>query len=480
MRRPFVFEIISFFTIMTIHFIAIGGALMHNLALALYHKGYAITGSDDAIYDPSRTRLAEAGLLPEAMGWHPERLHAGIDAVIVGMHARPNNPELLQAQALGLTIYSYPEYLYLQSKDKIRVVVGGSHGKTTTTAMIMHMLRYHGVDFDYAVGAQLEGFDRMVRLSDAPLIVLEGDEYLSSPLDPSPKFLHYRPHIAVLTGIAWDHINVFPSFKKYRKQFKRFVRSLMPQSTLIYFKKDPLLEEYAAEAPDQTIGYHTPPYQVVAHQTQWLLPQVTHLPEAQRAVPLQIFGEHNLQNLQAARLVGRELGWSDVQIAEAMQEFKGAARRLQVLQTTEHQAIFQDFAHAPSKVQATAKALKQQYPDRPLVAALELHTFSSLNADFIEQYKGSLGSADKAYVFFDPATLKAKRLPELSEEAVQAAFFHPNLTVYTDPAALWQQLQQHVAAQRANLLLMSSGNWGGQSLETLLETSSILSSFSKK
>lgn len=444
---------------------------MHNLALALHHNGHTVTGSDDAIYDPSRTRLEEEGLLPEEMGWHPDRLHPAIDAVIVGMHARANNPELLRAQALGLTVYSYPEYLYLQSKNKVRVVIGGSHGKTTTTSMVMHLLRYHGIDFDYGVGAQLEGFERMVRLSDAPLIVLEGDEYLSSPLDRLPKFLHYRPHIAVLTGIAWDHINVFPSFKKYRKQFKRFVRSLMPQSTLIYYKKDPLLVDYAQEAPHETIGYDTPTFYLEGHQTYWVLDHATHLSDADRAVPLQIFGAHNLQNLQAARLVGRELGLSDVQIAEAMKHFKGAARRLELVAETKDQVIFQDFAHAPSKVRATVKALKHQYADRPLVAVLELHTFSSLNADFMEQYTGTLGNADIAYVYYNPETLRHKRLPKLKPREVAEAFFHPDLTVYTDSAALWKRLQEHVQAQCANLVMMSSGTWGGQAITDLVKAS---------
>lgn len=453
----------------TIHFIAIGGALMHNLALALQDKGYTITGSDDAIYDPSRSRLQAAGLLPDAMGWYPDRLHGGLDAVIVGMHACPDNPELLRAQELGLTIYSYPEYLYEQSRDKIRIVVGGSHGKTTTTAMIMHILRYHQLDFDYGVGAQIEGFDLMVRLSDAPLMVLEGDEYLSSPIDPRPKFLHYRPHIAVLTGIAWDHINVFPSFKKYRKQFKHFVRSLMPNSTLIYYKEDPWLVRYAQKAPHQVVGYTTPAYKVEDHRTWWPLPHLA--TGGSTTVPLQIFGAHNLQNLQAARLVGRELGLSDAQIAEALQHFTGAARRLQIVSENDRQVIYQDFAHAPSKVRATTQALQQQYPERSLVAALELHTFSSLNAQFIEQYKETLNHADVACVFYDPATLRAKRLPELSPAAVAAAFSHPNLTVYTDSEALWKGLQRHAAAQNANLVLMSSGNWGGQSLQVLTEAS---------
>ena len=454
---------------MKLHFIAIGGALMHNLALALHQKGYTITGSDDEIYEPSRSRLKKAGLLPKEMGWHVANITSDLDAVIVGMHARPNNPELLKAQELGLTLYSYPEYLYLQSQQKVRVVVGGSHGKTTTTAMIMHLLKAQGVDFDYAVGAQLEGFDLMVRLSDAPIIVIEGDEYLSSPLDTLPKFLHYHPHIAVLTGIAWDHINVFPTAKRYNKQFKRFIKRLMPKSSLFYYKKDNKLRELAALAPHQVTAYDTPEHIIKDNQTYLKVPYNYEAAEQPLEVPLQIFGAHNLQNFQAARLVARELGLSDASILEAIQTFKGAAKRLEVLKITSDKVLYKDFAHAPSKVRASIKAVKKQYMDRSLVAVLELHTFSSLNRDFLDYYEGTMDAADKAYVYYNPATLKAKRLPKLFPERVEDAFFHPNIEVYTNIETLWEQLMEEVQIPENNVLMMSSGNWGGKSLETLVD-----------
>jgi UDP-N-acetylmuramate: L-alanyl-gamma-D-glutamyl-meso-diaminopimelate ligase len=445
-----------------IHFIAIGGALMHNLALALHEKGYQISGSDDEIYDPSRSRLSKAGLLPAIMGWHPEQITSSIDAIILGMHARPDNPELLRAQELGITIYSYPEYLYEQSQEKTRVVVGGSHGKTTTTSMIMHILSHHQIDFDYAVGAQLEGFDLMVRLSDAPLIVIEGDEYLSSPIDRRPKFLHYQPHIAVLTGVAWDHINVFPTFEEYKIQFQKFIESIDQEGTLIYYKGDEHLVEYAKDAPVQTIAYTTPPFVIKDYQTNLLLPfSVADI----NAFELQIFGQHNLQNLQAARLVCRELGLSDGQILEAIQSFGGAAKRLETLVQKPNQAIFKDFAHAPSKVKATIKAVKNQYENRILVAALELHTFSSLNKQFLEQYRGAMEAADVAFVYYSHHTLEMKKLPAIDPTEVQVAFEHSNLTVFTDKKQLEVALAKVISTTGQNLLLMSSGNWNGMKLD---------------
>ncbi len=453
-----------------IHFIAIGGALMHNLALALQKKGAIITGSDDEIYDPSRTRLREAGLLPEEMGWEVDRIHADLDAVIVGMHARPNNPELLKAQELGLTIYSYPEYIYLQSQEKKRIVVGGSHGKTTTTSMIMHILKQHEIDFDYAVGAQLEGFDLMVRLSDAPIIIIEGDEYLSSPIDSLPKFLHYYPHIAVVTGIAWDHINVFPTFKKYKRQFKKFIKSIAPNGTFIYYKEDKHLRRFAKFAPALSIAYTTPAYRIEAHQTYLEVDYNCQLPLGNTlGVPLQIFGKHNLENFQAARLVCRELGLSDVQIFEAIQVFSGAAKRLETLSKNEEQVVYKDFAHAPSKVKATINAVKGQYPNRKLVAALELHTFSSLNIDFLDEYLGSMGAADEAYVYYNKHTIKMKNLKDIQPADVKEAFYHPNMKVFTDAEKLEDQLKSDLQQQASNLLLMSSGNWGGIDILKLVE-----------
>ncbi len=457
---------------MNIHFIAIGGALMHNLALALQLKGYDISGSDDEIYEPSRSRLQRAGILPLKMGWNSEQLHQGIDAVIVGMHAKPNNPELLKAQELGLTIYSYPEYLFLQSQQKKRVVVGGSHGKTTTTSMIMHILKYHQLDFDYAVGAQIEGFDLMVKLSDAPLIIIEGDEYLSSPIDALPKFLHYYPHVAVVTGIAWDHINVFPTFKRYKKQFKKFIQSVDKDGLLIYFKEDEILSKYSQFCAAQHLAYQTPAFVIEQHQTYLKLDYNCH-PSQSLKVPLYIFGKHNLQNFQAARYVCRELGLSDQQIIKAIAQFKGAAKRLETLSKTNQQVVYKDFAHAPSKVKATIQAVKSQYPSRALLAVLELHTFSSLTLEFLDEYLGSMGAADEAYVYYNKHTIEMKKLKAIEPIDVEDAFYHPNLTVFTEATELESALQVKLDQKNNNLLLMSSGNWGGIDIVQMVKESNV-------
>lgn len=448
---------------MRIHLIAIGGALMHNLALALDSKGYEVTGSDDEIYEPSRSRLQKAGLLPNIMGWDTSNIDKNIDAIIVGMHARPNNPELLKAQKLGLTIYSYPEYLYQQSKNKIRVVVGGSHGKTTTTSMIMHILGQNGIEFDYAVGAQLEGFERMVQLTDAPIIVIEGDEYLSSPLDRRPKFLHYRPHIAILTGVAWDHMNVFPTFEGYHQEFGKFIKTIDENGLLIYYKPDEYLEKYSKLARCQTTAYQTPAHQIIDGQTYLKVPAYSPdwgFTDKIKGVALEIFGEHNLQNMQAARLACRELGLNDTQITKAMMTFSGAAKRLELLYKTEQNSWYKDFAHAPSKVQATLKAVKQQYLAHQVVAVLELHTFSSLNIDFITEYANTMQAADLAYVYYNPHTLAMKKLPELSVEAVKKAFARADLKVYTNIEQLKAELLAKASQDKTNFVLMSSGNWG--------------------
>lgn len=445
---------------MRIHLIAIGGAAMHNLALALHHKGYQVTGSDDEIYDPSRSRLAEQGLLPAEMGWHIERITADIDVVIVGMHARKDNPELHQAQALGIPIQSYPEYLYEQSKDKIRVVVGGSHGKTTTTSMILHVLRQLDMDTDYLVGAQLAGFERMVRLSDAPIIVIEGDEYLASPLKPVPKFHFYKPHIAVLTGIAWDHINVFPTFENYVSQFEKFVQTIEQDGHLFYYRKDKILKRITKTHGQHlhVSSYDTFRYDLDSGQT--TIHYRTH------HVPLQIFGEHNLQNLNAARMVCNRLGIKNKTFFKAIQTFTGAAKRLQKIAESETSLFYWDFAHAPSKVAATVKALKNQYPNRTLVACFELHTFSSLNKKFLSHYIGTMNAADQAYVYFSEHTLKMKRLPILTKAQVKGAFKHRNIEVFTDSKRLQEKLSSDNWTNQ-NLLMMSSGNFGGLNIKAL-------------
>lgn len=455
----FVLLTILYFIRMRIHFISIGGALMHNLALALQAEGHEVSGSDDELYEPSRSRLAAAGLLPSAVGWDAGRIVPGIDAVVVGMHAKADNPELRAALALGLRLYSYPELLYERSRNKRRIVVAGSHGKTTTTGLIMHVLRSEGMDFDYAVGAAVDGFDCMVRLSaEAPLLVVEGDEYGSSPLDPRPKLAHYRPHIAVLTGLAWDHANIYPNPKQYARVFKHWLMDLDGESTLIYFKDDAALRKSTKKAACSTlIGYGTPGYYIengITH-VKYRLPGGGIQSQA-----LHLFGEHNLQNMEAARQVCKELGISRERFWAAAATYTGAAGRLQKLSDTPDCTVFRDFAHAPSKVRATVRAVRAQYPHRRLLAFLELHTYSSLHADFLPQYAGSLSAADEAWVYYNPKTLTMKRLPDLDPEYIKTLQLHPRLRVFTDAEQMHDALSR---LDRSNsvLLFMSSGNWGG-------------------
>lgn len=449
---------------MRIHLIAIGGSAMHNIAMALYYNHHTVTGSDDEIYNPARYRLANLGLLPEKMGWFPEKITLDIDVIILGMHARADNPELLRAQALGIRVMSYPEYVYEQSKGQQRIVIAGSHGKTTTTSMIMHVLQYHQRDFDYLVGAILEGFDTMARFSDAPLTIIEGDEYLSSPIDRRSKFLHYRPDIAVITGIAWDHINVFPDFEGYKHQFLRLAESMPSSGQLFYYKNDAhlgnLLDGERVECqvtPYEGFGYTVENNKAVV-QTQ-----------SGVAIPLQIFGAHNLQNLKAAHLVCQQLGFSDTDFFDAIRDFKGAAKRLDLLIKTPNAVVYKDFAHAPSKVKATTEAMKAQYPDRELVACLELHTFSSLNKNFLAEYRSTMDAADHGFVFYSEHTLKMKRLPMISPTDIQEAFRHPNLTVVQNTHEILEKALENFEWQERNLLLMTSGTFGGWEMQAAAE-----------
>lgn len=437
-----------------VHLIAIGGAAMHNLALALQYKGDEVTGSDDEIYNPSRGRLEAAGLLPDEMGWHPERITADLDTVIVGMHARKDNPELAKAVKLGLNVVSYPEFIYQESVNKTRVVIGGSHGKTSTTAMILHVLNYWNIDNDYLVGAQLDGFERMVRLSDAPIIVIEGDEYLASPLTPVPKFHFYKPHFAILTGIAWDHINVFPTFDFYVSQFEIFIKSIEAGGTLAYYNGDKILQKVAQEHSGhlQAKSYNTLKHTIENGET-----FVNYRGHNNR---LEIFGKHNLQNLNAARIICNQLKVNNKKFFEAMETFGGAAKRLQRIVKNDNNVAYLDFAHAPSKVQATTNAVKAQFDDYEVVACFELHTFSSLNEEFLHQYQNAMNAADKAYVYFSEHTLKMKRLPMITKEQVATAFNHPNMEVFTESEALQAQLKGMNWDKKA-LLMMSSGNFHG-------------------
>ncbi|MCJ7467671.1 MAG: Mur ligase family protein, partial [Maribacter sp.] len=393
---------------MKIHFIAIGGSAMHNLALAMHHKGYTVTGSDDVIFEPSAGRLASKGLLPSEFGWFPEKIRPDLDAVILGMHAKPDNPELLKAQELGLMMYSYPEFLYEQSKDKTRVVIGGSHGKTTITSMILHVLKYHNKAVDYMVGAQLEGFDRMVHLTqENDFIVLEGDEYLSSPLDLRPKFHLYQPNIALLSGIAWDHINVFPTFENYVEQFKIFVDSIVKGGSITYNEEDPIVRQVVEESSNaiRKLPYSTPEYAVVEGQT------LLETPEG--PMPIAVFGKHNLSNLAGAKWICQNMGVDEDAFFEAIATFKGASKRLEKIAEGKNRIAYKDYAHSPSKVAATTTAVKEQYPDRKLIACLELHTYSSFNPEFLKEYRGSLDAADLAAVFYLPESVKIKRLKEV-------------------------------------------------------------------
>ena len=449
---------------MNVHFIAIGGSAMHNLAIALHLKGYHVTGSDDEIFDPAKSRLQRYGLLPESYGWHPERITKDLDAIVLGMHARIDNPELLKAQELGLKIFSYPEYLYEQSKGKTRVVVGGSHGKTTTTAMILHVLQHCGIEADYMVGAQLEGFEVMVRLSEtAKVMVIEGDEYLTSPIDRRPKFHLYKPHVAIVTGIEWDHINVFPTFEIYKDQFAQFVNLIEPGGRLIYCNDDAEVRDVALKNTRTDIAkqpYDVPPHEVVEG--------ITYLDTAHGRVPLRVFGNHNLLNLTAARYACNSLGVTDEQFDEAIQSFGGASKRLELVKATMDCAVYKDFAHAPSKLRATIAAMKGQYPDRRLVACMELHTFSSLTAEFLKQYAGTMDKADVPFVYYSQHALQLKKLPDLDPEQVKASFANERVRVFTDSKQMVEELRK-MHWQDANLLMMSSGNFDGIDFKQLAD-----------
>ena len=438
-----------------LHFIAIGGSAMHNLALALHNKGYQVTGSDDAIFEPSKSRLDKKGILPAEMGWFPEKITTDIEAVILGMHAKADNPELLKAQELGLKIYSYPEFLYEQSKNKTRVVIGGSHGKTTITSMILHVMHYHNIAVDYMVGAQLEGFDTMVHLTETnDFIVLEGDEYLSSPMDRRPKFHLYQPNIALISGIAWDHINVFPTFENYVEQFEIFVNKITKGGILVYNEEDAVVKQ-VAEGTTNTIRkmpYATPEYTVDDGTT------LLSTPEGD--MPIEVFGAHNLNNLAGAKWICQNMGVDEADFYEAIASFKGASKRLEKIAEGKGKVAYKDFAHSPSKVSATTQAVKNQYPNRTLIACLELHTYSSLNAEFLKEYEGALNYADEAVVFYSPDAVKIKQLEEVTYDQIAKAFNREDLIIYTNPIEFKAYLFRKNFENTA-LLLMSSGNYGG-------------------
>lgn len=444
---------------MKTHFIAIGGSAMHNLAIALKDKGYQVTGSDDAIFEPSKSRLAQKGILPEQIGWFPKKITPDIDAVILGMHAHADNPELDKAKALGLKIYSYPEFLYEQSKDKTRVVIGGSHGKTTITSMILHVLNFHQKEVDFMVGAQLEGFDCMVKTTEHnDFMILEGDEYLSSPIDLRSKFLLYQPNIALISGIAWDHINVFKTFDDYIEQFRKFVATITPGGVLVYNEEDPEVVKVVESAENyfRKMPYKTPDYEVVNQQV--------YLKTELGKIPVSVFGAHNLLNMEGARLICQQLGIMEEEFYEAIMSFKGASKRLEKVERDDQAVLYKDFAHAPSKVKATTQAFAKQFAKQDTYGFLELHTYSSLNPEFLGQYAHALDALDHAVVFYSEEALKIKRMAPISPELIKEKFQNPNLKVFTDAESLhayWESLDKTQGAY----LMMSSGNFGGLDLK---------------
>lgn len=445
---------------MRVHFIAIGGSAMHNLAIALKLKGFNVSGSDDEIFEPAKSRLEKHSLLPNEIGWNPDKIDNTIEAVILGMHAKSDNPELLKAKELGLKIYSYPEYLYEASKDKTRIVVGGSHGKTTITAMILHVMQNLGIATDYMVGAKLEGFDVMVKMSDAPYMVLEGDEYLSSPMDLRPKFHLYKPDIAIINGIAWDHINVFPTFEIYVEQFKIFADKITENGSLVYFQDDENICNIAKQARNDVKKL---PYR-----------EITHRIENNRTIvicegkeyPLQIFGKHNLINLNAAMTALEQIGVKKSDFLSAIQSFKGASKRLEIVKESKTQAFYTDFAHSPSKLKATVEAMKNQYSERKLTACMELHTFSSLTKEFLIQYKGTMQEVDSAAIYFNSHALELKRLPNLDKDMILDSFDKKGLKVFTTTQEVLQFIREN-SQNGENILMMSSSNFGGLDLKEL-------------
>lgn len=434
---------------------------MHNMAIALHKKGYQVTGSDDEVFEPSKGRLNKHGLLPDKMGWDEGRVTNEIDCIILGMHARKDNPELLKAQKLNLKIYSYPEYIFEQTKDKKRVVIGGSHGKTSMTAMTLHVLNDCGLDVDYMVGAQLAGFDVMVKLShDADIVILEGDEYLSSPIDLRPKFHLYNPHIAVISGIAWDHINVFPTFDNYVKQFEIFADTVEPNGTLIYFDGDAEVAKIGGDFKYTKIAYNVHPNKCVDG--------ITFLQNDGNEYPLEIFGDHNLQNLNASLEICLGLGLTKEQFYQSIQTFKGASRRLELIDENSSCSIFKDFAHSPSKLKATSSAVKKQFTNRKLIACMELHTFSSLNEEFLREYANTMDLPDEAFVYFNPQTIAHKKLKKISKEQVFNCFNRSDLRVFTSSDEFLKELKSR-SWENLNLLLMSSGNFDGVDFNELVK-----------
>ncbi|MDR1725937.1 MAG: Mur ligase domain-containing protein [Bacteroidales bacterium] len=447
---------------MKVHFIAIGGSAMHNLAIALKTKGDIVSGSDDEIFEPARSNLAKYDILPDKEGWYEEKITEDIDCIVLGMHAKSDNPELVAAQQKGIKIYSYPEYLYQASKDKIRIVIGGSHGKTTITAIILHVFKYLNIETDYMVGAKLDGFEVMVRISDtAKYMVIEGDEYLTSPLDLRPKFHLYNPTIALISGIAWDHINVFPTFDNYVEQFRIFINKITIDGTLVYCDEDKILSQTVKENSRTDIAKL--PYKVFPHH---INNGITIIDYNGKEYPLQVFGKHNLSNISGAMLVCEQIGIKTEDFLQKISSFKGAAKRLELINSGEKTAIYKDFAHSPSKLKATITAVKEQYPERKLIVCLELHTYSSLTSEFLQQYKGTMDKADTAVIFYNPHAVTLKRLPMIEPKFIKASFSYPNLHIFTDKISLENFLLEQ-NFNNTNLLMCSSGNFDAMDINAI-------------
>lgn len=446
---------------MKVHFIAIGGSAMHNLAIALKLKGYEVSGSDDEIFSPARERLEKYNILPDNVGWDEKKITKDLDAIILGMHAKEDNPELIKAKQLGLKIYSYPEFLYEMSKDKKRIVIGGSHGKTTTTAMILHAMQHCGIETDYMVGALLEGFEVMVKMTEeAEYMVLEGDEYLTSTLDKRPKFHLYKPDIAIITGIAWDHINVFPTFEIYKEQFQIFADKIEKNGTLIYCDEDENVRQIAenSRADIEKLPYVAFDYKIEKGNTYIIYKGKEYL--------IQVFGKHNLMNMYAAMLATEKVGISNEDFLVSMQSFKGASKRLELVKKTDSVSVYKDFAHSPSKLKATIEAVKDWFPNRKLVACMELHTFSSLTSEFLQQYKGTMNKADVSMVYYNKHAIELKRLPDLNKQDVYEAFDKQGLKVYTDVKDMLTDLHK-IEMKDVCILMMSSGNFDGIDLNNI-------------
>lgn len=446
-----------------LHFIAIGGSVMHNLAIALKQAGHLITGSDDEIFEPSRSTLIKHGLLPAYEGWNPDVITPDLDGVILGMHAKQDNPELLKAQQLGLKIYSFPEYIYNHSIDKQRIVIAGSHGKTTITAIVVHVLNYFNRSFDYVIGARIRGIENTVKLSDAPVIVIEGDEYLCSALDPTPKFLKYQHHIGLISGVAWDHANVFPTEEEYMRQFDKFADQTPKSGILIFCENDTMVSVIGNKHRDDVVSV---PYKTHPHA---LENGVEHLTVGKERVPIRVFGTHNLQNISGAKELLKKIGITNEQFYEAIASFDGASGRLEKVRGNFSTTVFKDFAHAPSKVRASVKAVKELFPTRDTIGCLELHTYSSLNKSFLPQYKDSLKGLSQGIVFYNPEKLKLKNLPHITEDEIKAAFTYPALYIFSDAKKLEEFLLSQ-SWKNKNLLMMSSGNFGGIELTKLADS----------